>query len=164
MKTLTRKEEVIKTYGFQASDGTVFYTYGIGEEQAIKNCEEYEKTAQAVINTRVKAFKIADTNENSFTECGSDDYRIEIFKPTSEEQMKDLMMYLYNKAPHVISDKMRQEDKDHMDKVMKVGNEIMIWWNYDEDWYTVDTYETYLSRILNNYDRAIEKYKEKNNG
>lgn len=162
MKTITTKKEVIETRGFEAFDGTRFYTYGIGEDEALKQCEEYEKTAEAVINARVKKFKIADMNENNFTECGSDDYRIEIFKPTSENDMKDLMMYLYNKAPHVITDKIRKEDREHIDKVMEVGNEIIIWWNYSEDWYTVDTYETYLARLLKNYDKAIENYKNKN--
>lgn len=162
MKEITAKKEIIEVKGYVANDGTKFYTYGIGAEQAKKNCEDYEKTAQAIINARVKKFQIADTNELDLTECGSDDYKVEIFKPMTEEDMKDLMMYLYNKAPHVITDKLRQEDKDHIDNVMKVGNEIIIWWNYCDDWYTVDTYETWLKRILNNYDKAIERFKEKN--
>ena len=160
MKEITAKKEIIEVKGYVANDGTKFYTYGIGEEQAKKNCEEYEKTAQAVINTRVKKFKIAETNESDLTECGSDDYKVEIFKPITEADMKDLMMYLYNKAQHVITDKLRQEDKDHIDNVLKVGNEIISWWNYCDDWYTVDTYETWLKRILNNYDNAIKRYKE----
>ena len=164
MKTITNKKEIIEVKGFEASDGTKFYTYGIGEDKAREQCEEYERTAQAIITTRVKEFQIADTNESALTECGSDDYRVEIFKPTTEQQLKDLMMYLYIKAPHVISKNMLKEDEEHFEKVMKVGNEIIIWWNYCNDWYTVDTYETWLSRILKHYDEAISRYKEKKNG
>ena len=162
MKEITAKKEIIEVKGYVANDGTKFYTYGIGTEQAKKNCEDYEKTAQAVINARVKKFQIADTNELDLTECGSDDYKVEIFKPMTEADMKDLMMYLYNKAPHVISKNMLKEDEEQFEKVMKVGNEIIIWWNYCDDWYTVDTYETWIKRILNNYDNAIERFKEKN--
>ena len=164
MKTITAKKEIIETRGFEAFDGTKFYTYGIGEEEALKQCEAYEKTAEAVIKQRVIKFRIADTNESDLTECGSDDYKVEIFVPKTEEEMKDLMMYLYNKAPHVKTDSMNKEDKEHMDKVMKVGNEIIVWWNYSDDCYTVDTYETWIERIKNHYYKAIEKYKEKNNG
>ena len=154
MKELTREIHKTEIYAVEAIDGERFYVNATDGslETAKKNCEEYEKTAKAVITLRAYAFRIADTTSYDLTNGeGSEDYKIEIFKPTNPTQIKDLQMYLKMKGE-------RYDKKFELNDEC-INKEIMVWFNYDEDGYTLETLETYMKSIKDSYYKEIEKYK-----
>lgn len=158
MKTITTTKTETKEYitAFEANDGTMFYVSCDNPDVAREECKKYEASAKGVITERVQKFRIADTTEYDLTDSGSEEYRVEIFKPSTEEELNVLMMYLNMKAPSA-SKGLKDEAKELREEVLKVGNEIIIWWNYGEDWYTVDTFWTWTLRIKKNYSTAIHK-------
>ena len=162
MKTIKNTKTEIKEYitAFEANDGTKFYVSNDNPDIAREECKKYEASAKGVITERVQKFKIADTTEGDLTDYGSEEYRVEIFKPSTEEELNVLMMYLDIKAPSA-SKGLTDNAKELRNAVLKVGNEIIVWWNYKEDWYSVDTLETWTTRLKQNYIDAKDKYKEK---
>ena len=156
MKEIIEERTVKETKAFIACDGTPFYVYGTKTAERVnevrKQCEEYEKTAQAVIGKRAMKIKIGDATSYDLTNGeGSDEYEIEIFKPTTAENIKDLQMYL---------EKATGCGKMEVDDTL-INKEVMVWWNYDKDCYTVSTLESYMGTIKEAYYNAIERYKEK---
>lgn len=156
MKEIIEERNVRETTKFIACDGTLFYVYGEKTAERVnevrKQCAEYERTAQAVIGKRAMKIKIGDTTAYDLTNGeGSDEYEVEIFKPTTAENIKDLQMYL---------EKATRYGKMEIDDTL-INKEVMIWWNYDKDGYTVSTLESYMGTIKEVYYNAIERYKEK---
>ena len=157
MKAITKEvtETRIETLGYEAIDGTKFYNYNCGsEEQAEKECKRYECTAQGVIGARVQRFKLGETNELALFDIGWEDNLIEIFKPRCEEDINDLEMYL---EMNMYKGCTSLNNSEKRDKVFKINNEIIIYWNADKDWFSFDTLETLMGKIKDNYYKAIEK-------
>ena len=157
MKQIIEERNVRETKAFIACDGTPFYVYGEKTAERVNEvrmqCAEYERTAQAVIGKRAMKIKIGDSTSYDLTNGeGSDEYQVEIFKPETAENIKDLQMYLA-KAQRYGGIEVNDE---------LINKEIMVWWNYDKDGYTVTTLESYMGSIKDAYYNAIEKYKEIN--
>lgn len=157
MKEIIEERTVKETTKFIACDGTPFHVYGAKTAERVaevrKQCEEYEKTALAVIGKRAIKIKIGDATSYDLTNGeGSDEYEVEIFKPTTAENIKDLQMYLENATGY---------GKMEIDDTL-INKEVMVWWNYEKDGYTISTLETYMGTIKEAYYNAIERYKEEN--
>lgn len=156
MKEIIVERNVRETTKFIACDGTPFYVHGEKTAERVnevrKKCAEYERTAQVVIGRRAMKIKIGDTTAYDLTNGeSSDEYEVEIFKPTTAENIKDLQMYL---------EKATRYGEMEIDDTL-INKEVMIWWNYDKDGYTVLTLESYMGTIKEAYYNAIERYKEK---
>ena len=155
MKEVIEERKVKETKAFIACDGTPFYVYGEKTVERInevrRQCKEYERTAQAVIGKRAMKIKIGESTSYDLTNGeASDEYQVEIFKPATAENIKDLQMYLEGAT--------RYGTMEINDKL--INKEIMIWWNYDKDGYTVTTLESYMGSIKDAYYSAIKKYTE----
>jgi len=164
MRTITKERTVTELIGYEAIDGTIFNASVFGEngnEKARKECLEYEKSAKAVIASKVQNFKIGESNEYAMF-CGCEDNRIEIFNPKTEQELYELQVYL--KSKYSTSKDLFTDERSK--RIYRVGNEIIINWNFDEEWFTDDTLETMLGRIKDSYYKSIDdwKNKENNNG
>ena len=95
----------------------------------------------------------------AFTEAGSEENALEIFDVQTQEDLDNLKRYLYLTAiKNGASDKIIQECFTSVDGKranyvfdnVTYGHEVMIFWNYEEDWFwvygdgSVDGYCTWL--------------------
>lgn len=155
MKELKKNEVIEKKiiYGYEAIDGTIFHVNSkIDAETAKIECEKYDKSAKSVALNNVLPFKIAEMSQYDITNGeGSEEYKIEVFKPNNINEVNALKIYLS------IKDKNATEKY----KDIEIGKEVMICWDYDEENFWTYTLETWLKGITDKYYKFIEEYKEK---
>jgi hypothetical protein len=154
MKELKKKEVIEKDiiYGYEAIDGTIFHVNDkIDAESARIECEKYDKSAMSVALSNVLPFKIAEMSQYDITNGeGSEEYKIEVFKPNNINEVNALKTYLCIKDKEAI-----EKFKD-----IEIGKEIMICWDYDEKYFWTYTLEEWLKGITDKYYKFIEAYKE----
>lgn len=149
------KEVVVKTQ-YIAEDGTIFYD----QEQ----CKKYEESALFAIKKQLR--KICDTDEQALTECGSDEYLVEVFDIQTPEELLLLKRYLYlqlqnaNVSESGMKDcfESREGRKGYSFDTVTCGHEVMIWWNYDCDhfWvYNDGSVEGYLRWVKDKVTKVI---------
>lgn len=130
-----------------AADGTVFAS----EEECLK----YEKTAECVIKKMYKEILVSQTTQWHITnEEGSDEYRVDFVKITSNEDLgAALKYYTFKSYNDDISDvKLTTED---------IGKTVMIGFNYDEDYcWRIGTIDEYVDRIKKACIKELEKVNE----
>lgn len=130
------KEVVVRTE-YVAEDGSIFST----EDE----CRKYEESAYFVIDKKLKRLN-GNTSQNELIEEFSYDNRLEIFDIQTQEDLDNLRRYLYIKLSMAgysddhIKGCFESTTEDRVDYVfdgVTYGHEVMIFWNYDEDWFWV---------------------------
>lgn len=131
-------EELVRTE-YIAEDGTVFRN----EEE----CKKYEESALFAISKKLKRLTEKDwVSQNDINDGFSYDDTVEIFDIQTERDLENLRRYLYLKARNngasesSVNDCFKSTDGKRNSYVFSnvtAGHEVMIFWNYDEDWFWV---------------------------
>lgn len=147
-------EEIVRVE-YIAEDGTVFYNE--------KECKKYEESALFVVSNKLKRLTTKWTSVQELNEDWSDEYELEIFNVQTKEDLDNLKKYLYlkaikNGAHHKhIKNAFTSADgkrKDYVFDNVTIGHEVLIFWDYDKDWFWV-----YKDGSLNGYFEWIrERY------
>ena len=130
-------EKLVRTE-YIAEDGTVFRS----EEE----CKKYEESALFAISKELKRLTKDNTSQYEINDNFSCDDTVEIFDVQTERDLENLRRYLYLKmrkngasedsVKECFTSKDGKRDKHVFDGVT-AGHEVMIFWNYDEDWFWV---------------------------
>ena len=130
-------EKLVRTE-YIAEDGTVFSN----EEE----CKKYEESALFAISKELKRLTKDNTSQYEINDNFSCDDAVEIFDVQTEMDLENLRRYLYLKmrkngasedsVKECFTSKDGKRDKHVFDGVT-AGHEVMIFWNYDEDWFWV---------------------------
>ena len=131
------REVVVRTE-YIAGDGTVFRS----EEE----CKKYEESALFAISKELKRLTKDNTSQYEINDNFSCDDTVEIFDVQTERDLENLRRYLYLKmrkngasedsVKECFTSKDGKRDKYVFDGVT-AGHEVMIFWNYDGDWFWV---------------------------
>lgn len=137
VKQIKTIEELIRTE-YIAEDGVVF----ANEEE----CKKYEESALFAISKELKRLTKDDTSQSEINDNFSYEDTVEIFDVQTEKDLENLRRYLYLKArkngagkdsvKECFTSKDGKRDKYVFDGVT-AGHEVMIFWNYDVDWFWV---------------------------
>lgn len=146
-------EKVVRVE-YIAEDGTVFYN----EEE----CKKYEESALFVVSRSLKRLNNKWTSEHDLFESGCCDCEVEIFDVQTEEDLSNLRRYLYLRAiKNGASEKSIKEAFTSVDGVKRndyvfdnvtIGHEVIIFWNYEYDWFWV-----YKDGSLNGYFEFVKE-------
>lgn len=131
-------EKLVRTE-YIADDGKVFRS----EEE----CKKYEESALFAISKGLKRLTEKDcVSQNDINDDLSYDDMVEIFDVQTEKDLENLRRYLYLKirkngaseesVKECFTSKDGMRNKHVFDSVT-AGHEVMIFWNYDEDWFWV---------------------------
>ena len=130
-------EKLVRTE-YVAEDGTVFRS----EEE----CKKYEESALFAISKELKRLTKDNTSQYEINDNFSCDDTVEIFDVQTERDLENLRRYLYLKmrkngasedsVKECFTSKNGKRDKYVFDGVT-AGHEVMIFWNYDKDWFWV---------------------------
>lgn len=141
MRTNEIKETVEKVVRVEyiAEDGEVFRN----EEE----CKKYEESALFVISKQLKRLTTENIiSQNDINDGLSVDDMVEIFDIQTEKDLENLRRYLYLKAKKngasesSIKSCFTTENDNRNDFVFNnvtLGHEVIIFWNYAEDWFWV---------------------------
>ena len=131
-------EKLVRTE-YIAEDGMVFKS----EEE----CKKYEESALFAVSKQLKRMTEKDCiSQNDINDDLSYDDMAEIFDVQTEKDLENLRRYLYLKArkngasedsvKECFTSKDGKRNKHVFDSVT-TGHEVIIFWNYDEDWFWV---------------------------
>lgn len=143
MKTSEIKEtrEVVVRTEYVAEDGEIFYN--------ADECKKYEESALFVVLNKLK--KIRKENGRDFSmydfneEC-SDEYVVDVFRIENQDDLDNLAMYLKllmtknGATERSITDCFKANnanETNHVFEGITVGHEVLIFWNYDMDYFWV---------------------------
>lgn len=131
------REVVVRTE-YIAEDGTVFRS----EEE----CEKYEESALFAISKELKRLTKDNTSQSEINDNFSYDDTVEIFDVQTERDLENLRRYLYLKARNngasesSVNDCFKSTDGKRNNYVFSnvtYGHEVMIFWDYEEQWFWV---------------------------
>ena len=90
-------------------------------------CECYEKSALCAVKKTLKKLNVKDISQWDLFGTGSDEDMVEIYDVKSAEDLMHLRMYC----------DLESNGRGDLDKLNKltVGHEVVIFWNYDRDYY-----------------------------
>lgn len=130
-------EKLVRTE-YIAEDGVIFSN----EEE----CKKYEESALFAISKELKRLTKDNTSQYEINDNFSCDDAVEIFDVQTERDLENLRRYLYLKmrkngasedsVKECFTSKDGKRNKYVFDNVT-VGHEVMIFWNYDENWFWV---------------------------
>lgn len=156
-------EKLVRTE-YIAEDGTVFSN----EEE----CKKYEESALFAISKELKRLTKDNTSQYEINDNFSCDDTVEIFDVQTERDLENLRRYLYLKmrkngssedsVKECFTSKNGKRDKYVFDGVT-AGHEVMIFWNYDEDWFWVyndGSIDGYCDFFRENITKLITQKKE----
>lgn len=140
MRTNEVKEtrEVVVRTEYVAEDGTVFRT----EEE----CKKYEESALFAISKELKRLTNGTISQSEINDNFSYDDTVEIFNVDTEKDLENLKRYLYLKATkngateNSINDCFHSTDgkrKEYVFSNVTCGHEVMVFWDYEEQWFWV---------------------------
>ena len=127
-------EEVVRVE-YIAEDGTVFRS----EEE----CKKYEESALFAISKELKRLTKDNTSQYEINDNFSCDDTVEIFDVQTEKDLENLRRYLYlvlkkhGASDSTVKECFTSEDgkrKNHVFDSVTIGHEVLIFWNYDNDW------------------------------
>ena len=138
-KEVTKVETITE---YIAADGTTF--------QDKEMCECYEKSALCAVKKTLKKLNVKDISQWDLFGTGSDEDMVEIYDVKSAEDLMHLRMYC----------DLESNGRGDLDKLNKltVGHEVVIFWNYDRDYYwTYDngSIESVLESIREQFKYAL---------
>lgn len=144
MKEIKETRTIEEVKGYEANDGTFFSNK--------EECEKYEKTAKAVIYNKVKPYRIAETTEyDFFLYRGCDDVTVEIFNIETEKVFDDVCMYIkFHERVNYSGEITLPKAEDF------VGKNMIVSWNYDEDWCDIETIDTIIDKQRKVYETLIK--------
>lgn len=131
-------EKLVRTE-YIAEDGTIFRS----EEE----CKKYEESALFAVNKELK--RMGNKNYLSYYDINDDcscDEKVEIFDIQTERDLENLRRYLYlvlkknGASDDAVNECFKSKDGKREEFVFEnvtIGHEVMIFWNYDEDWFWV---------------------------
>lgn len=123
---------------YVAEDGTVFRT----EEE----CKKYEESALFAISKELKRLTNGTISQSEINDNFSYDDTVEIFNVDTEKDLENLKRYLYLKATkngateNSINDCFNSTDgkrKEYVFSNVTCGHEVMVFWDYEEQWFWV---------------------------
>lgn len=129
-------EKLVRTE-YIAEDGTVFRN----EEE----CKKYEESALFAISKELKRLT-NNISQSEISDSFSYDDTVEIFDVQTERDLENLRRYLYLKARNngasesSVNNCFKSTDGKRNNYVFSnvtYGHEVMVFWNYDEDWFWV---------------------------
>ena len=142
-------EEVVRVE-YIAEDGTVFHDK--------EECEKYEKSALAVVSSRLKRLDKKYTSWEDLLYFSYDDCKLEIFDIQDQEDLDNLCQYV------VLTLSENHAYKDEIEYAPKkingcgVGHEVMIFWGCDKEYITVignGSLNAYIERLKENYEKIL---------
>lgn len=146
-------EEVVRVE-YIAEDGRIFNK----EEE----CKKYEESDLFILSNKLKRLN-SNTSIYDFNDEGSEECELEIFDVQTEEDLSNLRNYLHLKAIYngasekdikdAFTSIENEKRKDFVFDGVTIGHEVMVFWDYDSQWFWV-----YKDGSLNGY---IEYIKEK---
>lgn len=158
-------EEVIRVE-YIAEDGQVFKS----EEE----CSKYEQSALFVVSSKLKKLNTKFINIADLLDEGSTENEVEIFDVQTSEDLENLRKYLYLKArkhgatENNIEEAFTSKDGTRTEYVfdsVTVGHEVIIFWNYEQDWFWVyrdGSIEGYLDYLRDRITKLIAPKNTKN--
>lgn len=162
--TIKRTIEEVVRVEYIADDGTVFY------DEA--ECRKYEESALFAVSKRLKRLTNRWTSQEALLGNCQDEDELEIFDVQTEEDLEVLRRYLYLKAlKNGATEKSIQGGftadgdcrKSFVFDNVTIGHEVLIFWNYDNDWFWVyndGSLEGYFRWIREKYTKLIASQKE----
>lgn len=141
-KEYTRIEKEIS---YEAWDGETF--------SKPEDCIEYENNARGVIAKKVQDFQVTKGSEYDLFfpfGVGSDDYAMEIYKPTSTKDIDNLNQYMNMFDPSTAL--VREE---------YIGKVLILRFNYDKDWVRAQTLDEMIEEFRKNFSECILKEEKK---
>ena len=161
MRTEEIKETKVVGTRYVADDGTIFYSQ--------EECTKYEKSALFVTRSKLKL--IATSNEEEFGVTGCYDDLVEVFDIQSQEDLDNLKAYLHLVlSTHCVRDMEHYFGDESSFNSITTGHEVIIWWNYDQDYFwtygdgSVDAYVDYArERALNVIEQSKPKKETESN-
>lgn len=135
---ITKTVEEVVRVEYVAEDGEVFRS----EEE----CKKYEESALFVVSRQLKRMTKIDVIPQQYINDDLPyDNTVEIFDIQTGNDLENLRRYLYLKArKHGASENSINEcftavghREDYVFDNVTIGHEVMIFWNYDEDWFWV---------------------------
>lgn len=136
--------------GYKAIDGTYF--------RDVEECKKYEESAKCVTLAKVKEYRIGRLSEYQLLDAGCDEIAYDIFRVENEKVFDDIMMYIASKIyspDSYMSDYIERKDDF-------IGEEMIVRWNYDEDWCCIQKLDDILKNITDSYILAITPKEEAN--
>lgn len=131
-------EEVVRT-DYIAEDGEVFNDK--------EECDRYEESALFALSKQLKRLTERPVvSQNDINDDCSDECAVEIFDIQSEHDLEILRRYLYLKmkkncaSENDINTCFKSENgkrKDYVLEGVTAGHEVMIFWNYEDNWFWV---------------------------
>ena len=138
-------ERTVKDIRYEAIDGTVF--------NDSKECEKYESTAAAILNSRYRKLVKATVTEYNMFKAGSDAYTIDLVILQDEEDVQTVLQMLclnnsyYSKSENI---KKLEEKETILNLAFKTGDIVLIYRGYENDNFCInDTLATLTNRINN---------------
>lgn len=131
------KEVVVRTE-YIAEDGKTF--------KSKEECEKYEESAFFAISKELKRLTKLNTSQEVINDNFNSDEEVEIFDVHTEKDLENLRRYLYLKlkqngaSESTVKECFESVDgkrKDYVFENITYGHEVMIFWNYEQDWFWV---------------------------
>lgn len=140
-------KEEIKSYNikYEAIDGTIFYNR--------EECETYEKSAKAVIRAKFKKLVLAERDEYSLFNAGSDENTVYVVKMPKAQDV-DTVKQLYI-ADHEWATKNEEYQKyideafGIIDKAYEEKDILFVGESYDGDIYIKTTRNAFIEHLTN---------------
>lgn len=152
MKEIKKERTITETYyEYEAIDGEIFKTK--------EECEKYDKSARAVLQSKYKKLVLKETNEYNLFDIGSEDNTVEIIKVGSQKDL-DLvkqMYYMYNS--HLDPKNPNEWTKiefENMDNALKNKDILFIGRGYDDESFWIYGSCNSLCEKINSYRKLTE--------
>lgn len=150
-------EELVRVE-YIAEDGRVFRN----EEE----CKKYEESALFAVSSTLERLSTDKTEVGELIQYGWDE-RLDIFNIKNEKDLENLRKYLYLKLSNCGYSESywkccftaeSEYQKQYVFDNVTPGHEVIIFWNYEEDGFTVygdGSLDGYLNWVKNNYSKII---------
>lgn len=151
MKEIKITKTIEEVTGYTAEDGTRFYG-----ANAKLECEKYENTAKAVINTMYKKIpKVESSEYGIFDYCGSEENPVDIIYIRNTNDVDVINKYLQINCGYT-NCKMLDYDA--------VGTTQIILFSYDLEWQHFESVDSFISSFEKGLRCLEEKAKKLANG
>ena len=170
VKEIKKTQEVVVRTEYVANDGEIFHNEA--------ECKKYEESALFVVSNKLKRIKKKNGREFSqydFNEEYSDEYIVDVFNIENQTDLDNLAMYLKlfmaknGASEKAIADCFKADVTNRTNFVFErltVGHEVLIFWNYDMDWFWVygdGSINAYFEYFKNKITNLIYPEKETEN-
>ena len=143
-------EEVVRVE-YIAEDGTVFHDK--------EECEKYEKSALAVVSTKLKRLNKKGASWQDLIYLSYDDSRLEIFDIQDQEDLDNLCQYVVLTLSENYAHKNEIERALQEINACGVGHEVMVFWGSEKDYMYVfgdGSFNAYIEYLKENYEKILK--------